>query len=174
MNKVYTLFLFIILSLNTSLAQNNIPPDYLKKQDFPDSVKNLVIQKLNGEKITFANTIEMYKGKKIVLDIWASWCRDCIIGLPKLEELKQKTGTENTVYVFISVDKDETKWRTAITRFNIQGEHYRIETGWSSPLSNYIDLDWVPRYLVLNENGRIILPKAITVDNQDLIQLLTK
>lgn len=174
MNKVCTLFLLTVLCINSSLAQNNIPPDYLTQQEFPDSVKNLVIQKLNGEKSTFANTLELYKGKKIVLDIWASWCRDCIIGLPKLEELKQQTGIENTVYLFISVDKDETKWRTAITRFNIQGEHYRIETGWYSPLSNYIDLDWVPRYLVLNENGRIILPKAITADNQDLIKMLSK
>lgn len=174
MTQVHALFLFILLSISTSFAQNNIPPAYLTLQDFPDSVKNLVLQKLNGEKTTFTDALELHKGKKVFIDIWASWCRDCIVGLPKLEELKQQAGTESIAYIFISVDKDETKWRTAITRFNIVGEHYRIETGWYSPLANYIDLDWVPRYLVLNENGRIVLPKAVTADNPDLFKQLTK
>lgn len=174
MKKILLTPLFFILAISLSQAQNALAPEYLTKQEFPDSVKNSMLQRLNGETISFVNAMELYKGKKVVIDIWASWCRDCIVGLPQLEELKQKTADFNTIYIFISVDKDETKWRTAITRFNIQGEHYRIETGWSGPLTNYLQLDWVPRYCALNEKGQIIMPKAVKADNEELLMLLTK
>jgi thiol-disulfide isomerase/thioredoxin len=145
-------------------GQNEPVPDYLTKQDFPDSVMVLKVTSLEGKQLTFSEMINAYQGKTIVVDMWASWCRDCIVGLPKLEKLKKETGEELVVYLFLSVDKDDEKWRSAIKRFNIRGEHYRIEGGWKTPLANYIVLDWVPRYMVLNQNGRVVMPKAIEAD----------
>src|SRR6187402_2723908 len=146
------LFLLSIIPLAVN-AQDARAPKYMVSQDFPDSVKSLTLLRLDSSNIEFSSLLELHKGKKVVIDFWASWCRDCIIGLPKLEELKQKTGTTEVAYVFISVDHQDWKWRTAITRFNIIGDHYRIEAGWHNSFSNYIELDWVPRYLVLNEEG---------------------
>jgi len=163
--KKISLLVITIFIVNVSLAQNRIPPDYLLEQDFPDSVRNLKILKLDGEKLDFSDMLKLHTGKKIIIDFWASWCKDCIVGLPKLDKLKQQTGEDKIVYVFISLDKEDVRWRSAINRFNIRGEHYRIETGWHNTLSNYIDLDWIPRYLVLNEAGRIIIPKAISADD---------
>src|SRR5688572_19620444 len=90
--KSIVLFLLFV-AFHSSLAQDALPPEYLAKQDFPDSVKSLPLLTLNGEKVDVSQLLELHKGKKVVIDFWASWCRDCIIGLPKLEELKQKTGT---------------------------------------------------------------------------------
>jgi len=167
-------FFLLLVAVNSSLAQNALPPEYLMKQDFTDSVKNLQLLKLSGEKIDVSQLLKEYKGKKIVIDFWASWCRDCIDGLPKLEELKHKTGQTKVAYVFISVDHLDWKWRTAISRFNITGDHYRIEKGWHNSFSNYIELDWVPRYLVLNEDGRVIVAKAIAADNGELKKSLSE
>jgi thiol-disulfide isomerase/thioredoxin len=160
-NLLFTLAITLPLS-----AQNESVPDYLVQQDFPDSVKSLAMLNLNGQRVSFADAMKLHEGRKVVIDIWASWCRDCFAGLPKLNELKKKTSDEKVVYVFISVDEDEKKWRSAIKRFGIQGEHYIINTGWYNPLSNYIVLDWVPRYLILNEKGNIIMPKALTANEQ--------
>lgn len=169
--KRYLLSVLLLAISLTTVAQNAKAPAYLLQQDFPDSVKTLKLLAFSGEEIEFSDIIEKHKGKKIVIDLWASWCRDCIIGLPKLESLKQKTGEVHTTYIFISVDEQDLKWRNAITRFDIRGEHYRINKGWHNTLSNYIELDWVPRYLVLNEQGRIIMPKAITADEEELVKV---
>jgi len=172
--KKHCVLLFLLFAIATiTRAQDAPPPAYLLKQDFPDSVKNLSMLKLDGSHVDFASVLKLHQGKKVIIDFWASWCRDCIIGLPKLEKLKQKTG-DKVVYIFISVDEDDTKWRSAINRFDIRGEHYRIEKGWYNALSNYVELDWVPRYIVLNEQGKIIMPKAIVANNEALEKSLMK
>lgn len=97
--KKYLLSALLLAISLTTVAQNAKAPAYLLRQDFPDSVKALKLLTLSGEEIDFSAVIEKHKGKKIVIDLWASWCRDCIIGLPKLESLKQKTGEAHTTYL---------------------------------------------------------------------------
>ena len=165
-----TIFTFAVST--SAFSQNDPVPEYLTTQPFPDSVGSVSIVTYEGKRISFSEMLSAHKGKKVVIDMWASWCRDCIVGLPKLNELRKKTGEEHVVYLFLSVDANEEKWKGAINKFNIQGEHYRVEGAWKTPLSNYIALDWVPRYMVLNENGMIMMPKAIEasrIDPTDLI-----
>lgn len=168
------LMTLLILSavFQCAVAQNTPVPDYVTTQNFPDSVLNLSLSTLDNQKITFAQILEKHKGKKIAIDVWASWCRDCIVGYPKLDELRQKTDSDKIAFVFISIDKDETKWRNAIEKFGITGDHYRSETAWYNTLTNYIVLDWIPRYLVIDDFGKVILPKAITADQKEMQQLL--
>ena len=161
MRITYTLLFVCLVSL-AAFAQNAPVPAYLTTQDFPDSVKVLRVVPLQGKARSFGEMLDQYKGKKVVLDIWASWCRDCLVGYPKLDDLMKRTADQNVVYVFLSIDEKADKWKTAIERFSMQGEHYRIPAGWKNRLSNYGALDWVPRYMLLNEEGRVIGGKAIT------------
>ena len=173
--KISSLFFICSLLFASNInAQNAIPPSYLVKQDFPDSVANLSLVNFNGEHVTLGEMIKTYAGKKIIVDMWATWCADCIVSMPKLDELRKKLNGEKVAFVYISVDKEEGKWKKGIERFNIQGDHYRIETGWYNSLSNYIDLDWIPRYFVVSEKGRIIFPKAILADDGALQKLLNE
>lgn len=170
--KTFTLFsAFIFVSL-VALSQNEPAPKYLTNQDFPDSVKQVEVTKLNGEKIQFSEMIQKYQGKKIVIDYWASWCKDCVGGLPKVKDLQKITKDQNVVYVFLSLDREEHKWKTAIDKFNINGEHYWIEAGWKNPFSNYLVLDWIPRYILINEEGKITLPKAIRATDPKLLNAI--
>ena len=164
----YISFLLLLCIINTGLSQNTPVPQYLTTQSFPDSVQALGMQTLKGRTLTFGDMLEIYKGKKVVIDIWGSWCRDCIVGYPKLDALRNETGEENVVYVFLSTDQEIRKWKNAIDRFKIKGEHYLLDGAWKNTLSSYIVLDWVPRYFVLDENGKMILPKAIQADDPAL------
>lgn len=67
--------------------------------------------------------------------------------------------------MFLSTDKDEHKWKNAIDKFNIRGEHYLMKGAWKNTLSNYLVLDWVPRYVVLDEKGQVIMPKAVVAED---------
>jgi thiol-disulfide isomerase/thioredoxin len=38
-----------------------------------------------NEPIAFSEILKKYEGKTIVIDVWASWCSDCIKGMPKVK-----------------------------------------------------------------------------------------
>lgn len=171
--KSHLLIVLLAFVTRVALAQDALAPDYLTKQPFPDSVMNISFVTLTNERITFADILEKHKDKKLFIDFWASWCRDCIVGYPKLEELMKEVDSTRVDFVFISVDKDEVKWRNAIERFNINGgTHYRSESAWYSPLTNYIVLDWIPRYIIVDEKQRVVLPKAVNTDHPDVKKVL--
>jgi thiol-disulfide isomerase/thioredoxin len=171
MKYILTVTIILITRL-TTFSQNEPVPDYLTTQDFPDSIKALGMESLAGEPITFGKMLEMYKGKKVLIDIWASWCRDCIVGYPKLEALRKQVGEKNIAYVSLSVDEDHKKWKNAIKKYNIRADHYVLDGAWENPLPYYIALDWIPRYIVLDENGKIIVPKAVVADDAVLKKAL--
>lgn len=163
MKKIITL-LVLAVSVLTSCAQNRSAPEYLLNQTFPDSIQSFKMQNIKGESITFKEVLEKHKGKKIVLDFWASWCKDCLVGLPKLQELQKETTDVD--YVFLSLDKTDERWKNAINKLNIKGDHYFMAEGWKNTLTNYIGLDWIPRYMILNETGKVIHAKAVKVDDE--------
>lgn len=114
---------------------------------------------LEGEVITFSEIINQYKGKKVVVEVWASWCSDCIKGMPKLNELQEKYS-DDVVYLFLSLDKTPDSWKKGIEKYNVQGEHYYLKSGWKGDFCRSIALDWIPRYMVVAPSGSIDLFKA--------------
>jgi len=77
--------------------------------------------------MTFREVLYQNKGKTILIDVWASWCKDCIVSLPDLEEV-QKNFPEVS-YVFLSVDRGNTAWKRAIEKYNLKGQHYNFPKG---------------------------------------------
>lgn len=174
MKFIVPLFIALfVLSTNTLFGQDRPAPSYLLTQELPDSVKNTALISTNGSSIILSEVLDSYKGKKVLVDFWASWCRDCLVTLPEYNKLRKKTKKLNMVYLLLSVDKEDAKWKSAISRFKIEGDHYRFVDGWKNPFSNYVDLDWIPRYIVIDVEGNIIKPKSIHIDDISLYETLT-
>lgn len=127
---------------------------------------------LKGGPVTFKEILEAHKGKTILIDIWAGWCRDCIVGMPIVKELQK--DHPDVVFVFLSIDKDLPSWKNSIKRFGIEnGEHYFSTGGWNSPFNKSIDLDWVPRYIIVNPEGKMSLFKATKASDLHIKKTLT-
>lgn len=59
------------------------------------------IQKLNWNKYfkKLLRILEAHKGKTVVVNVWASWCKDCIVGLPNLKALQARLS-RCSIFVF--------------------------------------------------------------------------
>ncbi|MFY9241855.1 MAG: TlpA disulfide reductase family protein [Polaribacter sp.] len=126
---------------------------------------------LDNSKITLREVLYQHKGKKIFINVWASWCKDCIVGFPKEKEL-QKQFPE-AVFLFLSVDLDKPSWKRAINKYNLVGEHYNLPKGMNDgDFVDFINLNWIPRYIIINEEGEIALFKATNTSDKEIYKAL--
>jgi hypothetical protein len=91
--------------------------------------------------------------------------------MPKVVELQKQFP--DAVYLFLSYDKTPESWAKGIEKYGVKGEHYFVKSDWKGgAFSESIDLDWIPRYLILDKSGKITLYKAIEADDEKLITTL--
>ena len=82
--------------------------------------------------------------------------------MPKVKEMQAKHPDVN--YVFISMDKEYEKWINGIENHDLKGEHYWATEGMKGEFAKSIDVNWIPRYIVLDKEGTIKIYNAIETD----------
>jgi thiol-disulfide isomerase/thioredoxin len=137
---------------------------------FSEEALNDTFITLKGDSIQFRDILEEHKGKTLVLDVWASWCSDCIKGMPKVKVLQG--NFKDATYIFLSLDKSQESWKKGIQKYNVLGKHYFMQSDWKGPFGSFIELDWIPRYMVVDPEGNIKVFKAVEADDNKLIEAL--
>lgn len=92
--------------------------------------------------------LNRYRGKTVILNVWATWCAPCRYEMPSLQKLSEKIDPENFVVTGVSVDKD---WRLV--------REFLLDKGYS--FSRYIDAQQKVTKAVL---GVKVLPETIIID----------
>lgn len=160
MKKIFSLAMLMLLSISCSNAQETFSKDAL---DFKMTA-------LDDTKISFKEIIKKHKGKKVVLELWASWCGDCVKNMPNVK--KMEANNPNVAFVFLSFDKTPEAWKEGIKKHELTGDHYLVGETMKGSFGKAVNLDWIPRYIVLDEKGKIILYKAIETENDKVEALL--
>jgi len=158
MKKIISV-LILFIGLN-SFAQK--APEVMKTE-FPTKALQDKVVDNKGNSLTIEKALSKYKGKIIVLDIWATWCGDCITNMPALKSLHQ--NNPDVVFFYLSMDKTEEAWKNGIEKYKIEGEHFFLGNNWKGEFGTNIDLNWIPRYLVLDQKGKIADYYSVKADD---------
>lgn len=163
--------ILIIFGFSSVFAQKLPEQD---KTIFSKEALNQQIQDVDGNLTTIGEIFKKYQGKVIFLDIWATWCPDCITSFPELKKIQQKYP--DVVYMFFSLDRigKEDVWKNGITKYELEGEHYWFNTDWKNDFDNYIDLNWIPRYMLIDQTGKIAHYYSVHADDPRMIQVLER
>lgn len=157
----------IVVILVIAFAFSTVQKDKFSKK----SLSEMLITPENT-KISFKDILKKHNGKITVIEIWASWCGDCVKAMPKVKEMQ--TNHQNVDYVFISMDKSFDKWQAGIDKHELKGDHYWATDGMKGEFGSSIDLDWIPRYIILDKKGKIIIYRAIETDFDKINEQLKK
>ena len=142
-----------------------------QKTEFSDRALETKLLTTDSTEIAFKDILKQYKGKTLVIEVWASWCSDCVKAMPKVKALR--AAHPEASYLFLSMDKTIYKWKSGITRHDLQtGGNYLAEDGMKGRFGRTIDLDWIPRYMVIDKTGKIVLYRAIETDFDKIDQTL--
>lgn len=162
MKKIITILTIGIFSISYS---QKIPS--VLKTEFSQSALAQKLEDEDGKKISIQNILDQHKGKVLVIDFWASWCRDCLLALPKAEELEKNNPNIN--FVFLSLERSKEGFDKSLARFSMkEKENYWFSDGWKNDFNNYIDLNWIPRYMVINQKSGIAKYYAISPEDPDI------
>jgi thiol-disulfide isomerase/thioredoxin len=126
----------------------------------------------DGSQIAFETILEKYKGKTLVIEVWASWCGDCVKAMPKIKELQN--NHPDVAYLFISMDRTAEAWKNGIEKHELKGDHFMANDQMKGVFGKAIDLDWIPRYIIVDKTGKIVLYRAIETDFDTISETLKK
>jgi thiol-disulfide isomerase/thioredoxin len=121
--------------------------------------------------------LSSFKGKYLVLDFWASWCKPCIENIPAVNQMVKYYKSDSIQFISISLDYDIHAWKQAIIKHHFTGIQLSDSTGFNSLVAIYCKVLWVPTYIIAGQNGRIIkynAPQAIEPELKTLLDNLLK
>jgi thiol-disulfide isomerase/thioredoxin len=159
MKKIFLLLIIVFVSCSED------------PKEFSEEANLEMLIGLDDSKITLREVLYQQKGKKIFIDVWASWCKDCVAGFPKVKELQKEFP--DVVFLYLSVDISNPSWKRAIEKYNLVGEHYNLPKGMNEgDFVDFINLNWISRYMVIDEKGQIQLFKATDPSDKKIIKAL--
>ena len=168
MKKLLLLFTIGIFGMGCSQQAPEVLKTSFSKEALIQKVENE-----EGKTVTIQQILDQHKGKVLVLDFWAGWCRDCLKALPKAKELED--SNKNIDFVFLSLDRSREGFDKSLERFDMKDkENYWFASGWKNDFNNYIDLNWIPRYMVIDQKSAIAKYYAISPEDPDIQATIDK
>lgn len=141
---------------------------------FSPEVLNTAFQTVDGQTVTLKNILDKAKGKPALIDIWATWCPDCITAIDGANQIKEQFPS--TTYIYLSLDKTTEKWLEGVEKYQLKGENYYLldPKGMRGEFGAAIDLNWIPRYIIVDKDSNIALYRATEKNFEQIKEILTK
>lgn len=130
-------------SATQDLVQNNI-----EAQPSAAGIPAFAMQDLNGDSIN----LQSLKGKKVFVNIWASWCPPCRAEMPSIEKLYAAVDRNKVAFVMLSYDEN----RNAALRFRRSNKlSLPVYFPTEQPPAVF-KTDGIPATFIFNERGELI------------------
>ncbi|MCS6790383.1 MAG: AhpC/TSA family protein [Bacteroidia bacterium] len=95
------------------------------------------------------------RGKWVLIDFWASWCRPCRIENPHVVRLYQKYHSRGFEILGVSLDYQREPWLQAIQQDNLVWVHVSDLKGWQSAGAQLYRVNSIPFTVLVDPQGRI-------------------
>lgn len=114
--------------------------------EFPDTLR---LEDAAGREADFRR----YRGRYVVVDLWASWCVPCCREVPHLQRLEQALRERDIAFVSISLDKSREAWQKRMKELGMEGEQLLDTEG---RVAESLNVSGIPRLMLYDREGRLL------------------
>jgi peroxiredoxin len=126
---------------------------------------DFTLNTLDGKSIQLSSL----KGKKILIDFWASWCPPCRRELVEINELLGEYAQDNYTVLAISVDKTKKAASSYIKKMGYSSMTVMHD---NANVAQSYGVQGIPSLYLVDEKGQLIWSHVGSVDKAKLIEVL--
>jgi thiol-disulfide isomerase/thioredoxin len=101
-------------------------------------------------------TLSSLKGKVVLIDFWASWCKPCLKESPNVVKLYDKYKSKGFEILGVSLDKEKGDWVKAIADYKLNWIHVSDLSFWNNKAAKDYGVQSIPFTVLVDKEGKII------------------
>jgi peroxiredoxin len=148
-----------------------IPEAGVDLNAYPDrgySAPEFNLRDLNGKE----HSLSDYRGKVVLLNVWATWCFPCLAELPSLESLNKKMEGQNFALLTVSIDHISPKALKQFVKKNAIS--FPVLHSPDGYFQNLYRTNSIPTTFIIDKTGAIVsrVPGAREWDSGEAVEAL--
>jgi thiol-disulfide isomerase/thioredoxin len=138
--------IFLLLSTLSTTAIAATPGEV----EIGGYLREAILNGINGKKNKFSD----FKGKPLMINVWASWCGPCQAEMGSLERLAHRYNGNEFNLIGISIDDDGNAAAAFTKRLKITFKNFLDS---NLLLENMLGANTIPLTIFVDASGRILL-----------------
>ncbi len=124
----------------------------LKKVNIGEQAPEISMHNPEGKIVSLSSL----KGKVVLVDFWASWCKPCRIENPNVVKIYKRFKAKGFEIFSVSLDRSKKKWLEAIEQDSLKWLHVSDLKFWSSAAVEAYQVRGIPMTVLIDKQGKII------------------
>lgn len=111
--------------------------------------KDFSIPLISGETFTLSGL----KGKVVLIDFWATWCKPCVKGIPHLKKFYEEFKGKGFEIVGISLDSKKEDLDEYMAKEKLPWKIAYSGKGWFDDTARFYNVNLIPSYWLIDREG---------------------
>ncbi|MBP8824060.1 MAG: redoxin domain-containing protein [Flavobacteriales bacterium] len=96
------------------------------------------------------------RGKVVLIDFWASWCRPCRMENPNVVKMYNKYHSRGFEILGVSLDKTKEAWTGAIQQDGLKWNHVSDLAFWNNAVAQQYGVSAIPYTVLIGRDGKVL------------------
>ncbi|PBQ34792.1 hypothetical protein CNR22_02635 [Sphingobacteriaceae bacterium] len=101
-------------------------------------------------------SLKDFRGKYVLIDFWASWCRPCRAENPNVVAAYNRYKDKGFTVLGVSMDSNKDPWLNAIQQDNLTWTHVSDLKGWGNEVGKIYGVTGIPQNYLIDKEGKIV------------------